>query len=123
LGNGKQKKSYLYIGDCLEAILTAIRHDTGRAIEVYNLGTDEYVQVDDSIREICAEMKIQPRLEYSGGDRGWVGDNPFIFLDCSKVRGLGWRPQKSIREGVRLTVRYLLANRWIFDARQKEPVP
>jgi len=123
LGDGKQKKSYLYIGDCLEAILTAIRHETGHAVDIYNLGTDEYVQVDDSIGEICDEMQVQPRLEYSGGDRGWVGDNPFIFLDCSKIRKLGWRPQKSIREGVRLTVRYLLAHRWVFEARQVEPIP
>jgi UDP-glucose 4-epimerase len=122
LGNGKQKKSYLYIGDCLEAILTATRKETGRPVDIYNLGTDEYVQVDDSIKEICEEMKLKPRLEYSGGERGWVGDNPFIFLDCSKIRALGWRPQKSIRESVRLTVRYLVANRWIFEARQKEPV-
>jgi len=120
LGNGKQKKSYLYIGDCIEAILAAVRQETGLPAEVYNLGTDEYVQVDDSIREICQEMNVQPRLEYSGGDRGWVGDSPFIFLDCSKIRKLGWRPQKFIREGVRLTVRYLRANRWVFEAREKE---
>ena len=120
LGNGKQRKSYLYIGDCIDAILTAIGQETGRATEIYNLGTDEYVQVDDSIGEICDELHVRPKLEYTGGDRGWVGDNPFIFLDCSKIRKLGWRPKKTIREGIRLTVRYLQAEPWVFKAR-KDP--
>ena len=52
----------------------------------------------------------------AGGDRGWVGDNPFIFLDCSKIRKLGWLPRKTIRESVRLTVRYLVANPRVLEA-------
>jgi len=115
LGNGKQKKSYLYIGDCVEAMLTALRAQTAAKVAIYNLGTDEFVQVDDSIAVICDELKVSPRREYTGGDRGWVGDNPMIFLDCARIRSLGWRPHLSIREGVRLTVRYLLENRWLLQ--------
>lgn len=113
LGNGQQRKSYLYIGDCVEAMLTALRQESPRKVEIYNLGTDEFVTVNDSIDVICGELDVDPRREYTGGDRGWVGDNPFIFLDCSKIRRTGWRPRRSIRDSVRLTVRYLLANRWL----------
>ncbi|MDR3607834.1 MAG: NAD-dependent epimerase/dehydratase family protein [Oligoflexia bacterium] len=107
LGNGKQRKSYLYIQDCIDAILATTRHTTGKPVEIYNLGTDEYVEVNESIDVICDELKVKPTLEYSGGDRGWVGDNPFIFLDCTKLRAIGWKPKKTIREAVRLTVQYL----------------
>ncbi|MGZ3687021.1 MAG: NAD-dependent epimerase/dehydratase family protein [Bdellovibrionota bacterium] len=116
LGNGKQRKSYLYVGDCIEAILHTTRLDTGKHVEVYNLGTNEYVTVDDSIGVICKELGLDPKREYTGGDRGWVGDNPFIFLDCSKLRATGWKPQKTIREGVAVTVRYLRENDWVFGA-------
>ena len=82
-------------------------------MEIFNLGTDEFVTVDDSIGVICDELKVNPRREYTGGERGWIGDNPMIFLDCAKIRGLGWKPRLGIRDSVRLTVRYLLENRWL----------
>lgn len=116
LGNGRQRKSYLYIQDCLDAMLVAIEQTVSK-FEVYNLGTDEYCEVDNSIDWICGHLHIAPERIYSGGERGWVGDNPFIFLDCAKIRSLGWSPKLSIRDGVIRTVQYLRANRWVFEAR------
>ena len=116
LGNGLQRKSYLYIQDCIDAIFLAMQHPVSR-IHVYNLGTDEYCQVNDSIGWITANLVISPRLNYTGGDRGWVGDSPFIFLDCAKIRALGWKPKLSIREGIVRTLEYLKANAWLFEAR------
>jgi UDP-glucose 4-epimerase len=106
LGNGRQRKSYLYVQDCIDAILTCIEKCTAR-VTTLNLGTDEYCEVNDSIKWICDELNLRPKLEYGGGDRGWIGDNPFIFLDCSRVRALGWTPKSSIKEAVLKTVRYL----------------
>jgi len=116
LGNGKQRKSYLYIEDCIDAILLAMTRPT-RKVHVYNLGTDEYCQVNDSIGWICEALGFSPRLDYSGGDRGWVGDNPFIFLDCARIRSLGWKPKLSIREGIVRTLEYLRANPWLLESR------
>lgn len=115
LGNGKQRKSYLYVGDCVDAIFAAIRHETPRPVEVYNLGTDEFTTVDTSIETISEMMSVRPERKYTGGERGWIGDNPFIFLDCTKIKSTGWRAKKTIKEGVQLTVKYLLANPWVFD--------
>lgn len=115
LGNGKQRKSYLHVADFVEALLHLAGLERSAAVEVYNAGTDEFVTVDESLDVICEELNVRPRRTYAGGDRGWVGDNPFIFLNCSKLRATGWAPRMSIREGVRLTVRFLLENRWMFD--------
>lgn len=109
LGDGKQRKSYLYVEDCLAAMMTALERSREK-INIFNLGTDEYCEVNDSIGWICAELGCTPRIEYSGGDRGWIGDNPFIFLDCSRIRALGWRPRLTIREAVVQTVQYLREN-------------
>jgi UDP-glucose 4-epimerase len=106
LGNGKQRKSYLYIQDCIDAILTALER-AHEKVNIFNLGTDEFCEVNNSIGWICEELGCSPRIEYSGGDRGWIGDNPFIFLDCNRIRALAWRPRLSIREAVLQTVRYL----------------
>lgn len=116
LGNGKQRKSYLYIEDCLDAILLAISKPSAKS-HVYNLGTDEYCEVNNSIGWICEALGVSPRLNYTGGDRGWVGDNPFIWLDCSRIRALGWKPRLSIREGIVRTLEYLRANPWLLEAR------
>lgn len=112
LGNGKQRKSYLYVQDCISAMLTVVGGG-GAGSRIYNLGADEYCTVNQSIGWITEELGCSPRLSYSGGERGWVGDNPFIFLDCSKIRGLGWSPKLSIRESIVRTVRYLRENEWV----------
>jgi UDP-glucose 4-epimerase len=117
LGNGKQRKSYLYVQDCVDAMLAVI----GKAqetVNVYNLGTDEYCEVNDSIGWISAKLGVNPQRHYSGGDRGWIGDSPFIFLDTKKVRSLGWKPKLTIRQGVEKTVEYLRANEWLFESRR-----
>jgi UDP-glucose 4-epimerase len=117
LGNGRQRKSYLYVQDCVDAIFHAVTHSHDR-INIFNLGANEYCEVNDSIGWITGHMGLSPKLEYSGGDRGWVGDNPFIFLDTTRVRSLGWQPKLTIREGIIRTLSWLSNNRWIFERRE-----
>lgn len=116
LGDGTQRKSYLYVQDCIDAILLALQCSTS-AVNIFNLGTDEYCQVNDSIGWICGHLGLSPQLRYSGGSRGWVGDNPFIFLDCKKIRALGWKPKLTIREGIVRTLQYLESHRALLEAR------
>ena len=108
LGNGKQQKSYLYMQDCFDAMLLAIEKAQDK-VNIFNLGTDEFCQVNESIQWITEHLSLSPKLSYSGGERGWIGDSPFIFLDCAKIRSLGWKPKLSIREGVIKTLQYLQA--------------
>lgn len=116
LGNGKQRKSYLYIQDCLDAILIALENAKEK-VNIFNLGFDGYVEVNDSVGIILKELNLQPKLNYSGGDKGWIGDNPFIFLDTKKIQALGWKPKLDIKEGVIKTVNYLKKNEWVFEER------
>ena len=116
LGNGKQRKSYLYVQDCMDAMLAAIAKASEK-VNIFNLGTDEYCEVNDSIRWICEHLKLSPEIVYAGGERGWVGDSPFIFLDCSRIRALGWKPRLGIREGVIRTLEFLERNRDLLGPR------
>jgi UDP-glucose 4-epimerase len=117
LGNGRQRKSYLYVQDCIDAMLLVLER-ASEPVNIYNLGTDEYCAVDDSLDWICTHLGVNPRRKYTGGERGWVGDNPFIFLDTAKVRALGWRPKLSIREGVIRTLEYLQGNPRLLQKRR-----
>ncbi|MFC1491326.1 NAD-dependent epimerase/dehydratase family protein [Nitrospinota bacterium] len=116
LGDGKQKKSYIYVQDCLDAIFTAVDNASDK-VNLFNLGVDDYCLVNDSIGWITEELGLSPRLIHSGGDRGWVGDNPFIYLDCGRIRELGWRPGVSIKDGILCTLRYLRENPWLLERR------
>ena len=116
LGNGRQRKSYLYVQDCIDAIFVAMERATDR-VNIFNLGADEYCEVNDSIGWITSHLGLTPRLNYTGGDRGWIGDSPFIFLDARKIRSLGWQPRLTIREGVLRTLDYLQANPWVLECR------
>ncbi|HVQ37348.1 MAG TPA: NAD-dependent epimerase/dehydratase family protein [Pyrinomonadaceae bacterium] len=115
LGDGKQRKSYLYIQDCIAAMLTAISHPQAQAkFNIFNLGTDEYCNVDQSLGWITERLGLNPERRYTGGPRGWIGDSPFIFLDCARIRSLGWQPRMTIRESVELTLDYLRQSSWLF---------
>jgi UDP-glucose 4-epimerase len=116
LGNGKQRKSYLYVQDCIAAMMLAVEK-ADEKVNIFNLGVDGYVEVNESIGWICKELGVNPKLQYSGGDRGWVGDNPFIFLDTKKIQSLGWTPKFDIQQGVLKTVQYLKNNEWVFDTK------
>lgn len=108
LGDGHQRKSYLDVQDCVEGIVVVLEGAT-EPLTVVNLGTDEHCEVRDSVRWITGRLALDPRVTYQDRDRGWVGDNPFIHLDCSRARGFGWAPAWSIRESVERTVDHLVA--------------
>jgi UDP-glucose 4-epimerase len=116
LGNGKQRKSYLYVQDCISAILCAVERATNK-VNIHNLGTDEYCEVNDSVGWICEALGITPERSYTGGDRGWIGDNPLILLDCKRMRSHGWAPTLTIRDGILKTLQYLQANPWLLESR------
>jgi UDP-glucose 4-epimerase len=121
LGDGTQRKSYLYIGDCVDAILHVVNQATAtnakHRVEIYNVGAPSYCQVTDSIDWICSSLGLTPRMEFTGGDRGWVGDNPFIFLDTAKIQETGWQAKLQIREGILRTVKWLEQNHWVLERR------
>lgn len=122
LGDGLQRKSYLYVQDCISAMLHVIGQGTAKSakhgVEIYNLGTAEYVQVNDSIRHICGALGLKPKLEYTGGARGWVGDNPFIFLDTKKIQSTGWNTSLTIEQGIKRTLAWLQQNQWVYETRK-----
>jgi UDP-glucose 4-epimerase len=121
LGDGTQRKSYLYVGDCLAAMLQVISQGAAKKakhrVAIFNLGTDEYVEVNESVRFICNSLGLKPRLEYSGGNKGWVGDNPFIFLDTQKIRATGWKTTLTIEQSVVRTLQWLQQNQWVLQCR------
>jgi UDP-glucose 4-epimerase len=122
LGDGNQRKSYLYVQDCLTAILHVTAQERARSAkhrcEIYNLGAEDYCTVKDSISWICERLKVSPTLEFTGGERGWIGDNPFIFLDTAKVQKTGWRSELTIRQAVEKTVDWLAQNQRVFAKRE-----
>ena len=116
LGDGTQRKSYLYVQDCIDAIFLAMEKARGK-VHVFNLGHESYIDVRQSIGWITKALGLAPEIRYGGGARGWIGDNPFIFLDTARMRALGWRPKLSIEDAVIRTLRWLEANRFVLERR------
>ena len=106
LGNGKQQKSYLYVQDCISAMLTAVAHHGDEpGAHVYNLGRDEIVTVDESIATITGHLGLDPAIaRQADKDRGWAGDSPLIHLDTTKLESLGWAPTLTIRDAITRTL-------------------
>jgi UDP-glucose 4-epimerase len=107
LGDGKQRKSYLDVTDGTNGIFYAIHHAREHK-NIFNLGHDEIMNVLDLADIVVQELGLKGvQYRTAGGERGWLGDSPFVHLDTNKLKGLGWQPQVSIQQGIRNTVRYL----------------
>lgn len=106
LGDGNQKKSYLYISDCISASLLAAEKQV-KTFEVFNIGSDDSITAKEIADFISQTMDLAPKYVFSGGKRGWVGDVVLMQLDTAKIRSLGWEPKVSIREGIGRYVQWL----------------
>jgi UDP-glucose 4-epimerase len=123
LGDGTARKSYLHVADCVDALLhicdarrTALA--APHRFDAYHLGYPAYCHVRDSVGWICDALGVTPRIDLGEGQRGWIGDNPFVFLEVGKALATGWTPRHGIEPAIRETARWLHANPWMFEARQ-----
>ena len=107
----------MHVDDCISAMLIATKKSKNK-VNIFNLGTNEYVNVKQSINVICDQLQVKPKVSFSGGKRGWIGDSPFIFLNNKKIRSLGWKPKLTINESIKQTVIYLKNNKWVFKKRK-----
>lgn len=110
LGNGKQKKSYIHVADCVSGL---IHLRSQLPYDVFNVGHTSFLQVSESANLIAGFLGISPEFFFEDKDRGWVGDNPFTFLDTRKATKFGWEPQISIEESVKETVEWIEQNPWL----------
>ena len=116
LGDGNQRKSYMHVNDCIDGMLLGVAKAQEK-VNTLNLGFDGYCSVRDSIGWICGRLGLSPRLNFAGGDRGWIGDSPFIYLDTRRMRSLGWTPKIGIEQAVISTVDWLQQHPQIFKRR------
>ncbi|MFC5365790.1 NAD-dependent epimerase/dehydratase family protein [Salinirubrum litoreum] len=107
LGDGRQEKSYLHVEECVRAIQHVVEH-ADRDLNVYNLGTRTTTSVTRIADIVADEMGLDPSYEFTGGDRGWVGDVPKMRLSIEKLSALGFEPQQSSDEAVRDAARDLI---------------
>ncbi len=110
LGNGKQSKEYLYVKDCVEGMMTGWRKTKG-PVEAFNLGQPRQTLVDEVADLVIDEMKLDGvKRRYTGGERGWIGDNKLVELSLEKMKKLGWTPKVSSEDAIRKTARWTLSN-------------
>ena len=114
LGDGTQKKSYLHITDCIEAIIKlykAFRNDN-LIYDVYNIGNEDWITVKEIADIVTGELGLK-NVEYvfTGGTengRGWPGDVKLMLLEISKAKQKGWKPKMNNTEAIRRTIRELI---------------
>ena len=117
LGDGKQRKSYLHVFDVISAIKIALKK-SDQKVNIFNLGHNNYINIDKSVSIIETLMNLKPKRFYTGGKSGWIGDLPFVFLDNKRIKSLGWKPKITIKQGIKDTANWLLDNKWILRKRK-----
>ncbi|KAA6320627.1 UDP-glucose 4-epimerase, partial [termite gut metagenome] len=107
LGNGEQIKPYLYVRDLIEGI-QFVCENTNERFNVYNLGPESRTTVKEIAQMVIEEMGLDAKIQYTGGDRGWVGDVPEFKYNLTKIHTLGWHATHSSNEAVRLAIQKAL---------------
>lgn len=107
LGNGEQEKSYLYVEDCVDAMLHLYKNSNGK-VNIFNIGSEDTIKVKDIAKIIRDGVNPEAEITYTGGEKGWKGDVPKFHLDISKKKEYGWEPNYDSRESVKLTIRGIL---------------
>lgn len=110
LGDGNQEKDFIYVDDCVEAMIFAF-NNSSETVNVFNLGTGMTTSVNKIADMVAEEMKLS-KIEhtFTGGKSGWLGDAPLVLYDISKIKKLGWKPKLSSDEAVRLAIKNTLNN-------------
>jgi len=111
LGDGTQCKSYLYIDDCVNAILTACEKSNCQ-VEIFNIGSEDWVNISRIAEIVVEEMSLKNvKFRFTGGvdeGRGWKGDVKKMLLGISRLKALGWKPKYKSEEAVRIATKHIL---------------
>jgi UDP-glucose 4-epimerase len=108
LGDGRQEKPYLYVRDLVEAILF-IWKKTTLPLDCFNIGVPGTTAVTKIAEIVAMELGLVDVIfNYTGGDRGWVGDVPRFRYDAGKLNSLGWNAPRDSDASVRLAVQRIL---------------
>ena len=103
LGDGRQAKSYLRTEDCVEGMLVAADR-AAATVNTFNVGGSDRISAREIAEKVVAAHGGAARIEYTGGERGWVGDVPQQLLAIDKILRLGWKPRYSSSEAVDRTI-------------------
>ena len=109
LGDGTQKKSYLYISDTIEATLLVTDKLTEK-FETYNIGNEDWITVAEIAEIVSKAAGLKPKIVFTGGTpdgRGWPGDVKYMLLSIEKIKKLGWKPKHTSRVAIELTAKAL----------------
>ncbi len=107
LGDGNQKKSYIHVEDCIDAMIHAFRRANDR-VNIFNIGNRDQITVKRIAEIVSREMNLSPEFIFTGGKRGWKGDVPVMLLSIKKLEDLGWKPKYTSEMAVKKSVRELL---------------
>lgn len=111
LGDGKQKKSFMYVDDCVSAMMHVAEINKS-PVDVFNIGSDDWIEINDIAKIICEKLGLNPKFKYTGGKYGWPGDVPLMLLDISKLKSTGWKSMHNSKSAVELTVEHLKSTEW-----------
>ena len=94
--------------DCIDGIMLGYEKSS-KPVNIFNLGLQEQTTVDELADIVIEEMGLSNvRKRYTGGVRGWIGDNPVVYLSIKRIQELGWKPRTTPIGAIRLTARWTL---------------
>ena len=110
-GDGKQRRDYQYVLDHCEAVDLVLQK--GVIGETYNIGTGTEITNLEMVEILLDELGKPRTLIQHVEDR--LGHDRRYCLDVHKIMALGWEPDYSHEEALRMTARWYMHNQWWWE--------
>jgi dTDP-glucose 4,6-dehydratase len=110
-GDGGNQRDWLYVTDNCAAVYAVLSR--GTLGEIYNIGGGNEIVNRDLTERLVRLLGFGPERIVKVADR--LGHDRRYAVDCSKVKALGWRPERSFDEAIEETVAWYRDNRWWWE--------
>lgn len=110
LGDGTQRKTYLLLDECVDGMLFGFQNANAN-LNIFNLAPSDNISVKEIADIVVKNLKLKDvGYSYSGGDRGWQGDVPYVLLSPEKMQKLGWKAKHTSKEAVEIATEATVKN-------------
>jgi GDP-L-fucose synthase len=104
-GDGSSLREFLHVRDLARAVLFSIENDMEETL--YNVGSGKELSIKELASTIASTVGFNGNVNW---DKSMPNGTPRKFLDSSQFLNLGWKPEISLKEGIKSTYKWYVEN-------------
>jgi UDP-glucose 4-epimerase len=105
-GSGNETRSFAYVDDVIDGIITMYEH--GKHRNIYHIGNDQEVSIKNLVSMIAKTLNIELEIISNNIALGSVFRR---CPDIKKIKNIGYKPQINLQQGIKFTCNWYMQNK------------